>query len=413
MAVAAKAKKAKVKIPDTYTWVGVNRKGKKIEGEMQGGSILEIKGLLRKQGITPSKVKKKPKPLFGESKGKITGKDMATLSRQIATMLLAGVSLIQAIEMLAKSAPTPAMKSLLQDIYAQVASGRNMSEAIREHPDHFDELYCDLVASGEQSGALDIVFDRIATYKEKSEALKSKIKKALFYPIAVLFIAMAVTVIMLVFVIPQFEEIYQSFDAELPGFTQMVINISHGLRDNAAIWVVSIAAIVIGFKMAHKNSEKFRYKVDEMSLKIPAIGAILDKAAVARFSRTLSTTFAAGVPLVEALESAAGASGNLTYKEAILSVSADVQTGSPLAISMASTAKFPDMVLQMVGVGEESGALDDMLAKVASIYEQEVDDAVDGLASIIEPMMMTFIAVLMGGLIIAMYLPVFKLGEIV
>ncbi|MBS3797395.1 type II secretion system F family protein [Pseudoalteromonas sp. BDTF-M6] len=398
---------------DTFQWVGVSSRGKKLEGELNSTSIALVKAQLRKQGITPSKVKRKPKSLFGGGQKRIIPKDIAVLTRQIATMLLAGVSLVQAIDMIADGSENPSVKNLLKNIGEEVKAGHPLSSALRKHPKYFDDLYCDLVASGEQSGALDRIFDRIALYKEKAEALKSKIKKAMFYPIAVIIVAIIVTSILLIFVVPQFEEIFSGFGAELPPFTQMVIGISEFMQ---AYWWVALLVVVIGgylFAQARMHNKDFSDKVDAYILKIPVIGMILNKAAVARYARTLSTTFAAGVPLVDALDSAAGASGNAVYRDAILEIKAEVSSGNPMNWAMRNSNIFPDMVIQMVAIGEESGALDDMLAKVATIYEQEVDDAVDGLSSLLEPMIMAVLGVLIGGLIIAMYLPIFQLGSVI
>ncbi|TLX50231.1 type II secretion system protein F [Pseudoalteromonas ruthenica] len=399
---------------DTFQWVGVSTRGKKLEGELTGTSIALVKAQLRKQGITPSKVKRKPKPLLGLSgERRITPKDIAMFTRQLATMLLAGVSLVQAIDMIAEGSENKSVKNLLRNIGEEVKAGQPLSDALKKHPKYFDDLYCDLVASGEQSGALDRIFDRVALYKEKAEALKSKIKKAMFYPVAVMVVAVIVTSILLIFVVPQFESIFAGFGAELPAFTQFVIDISEFLQK---YWWVGLLIIIGGgyaFKQAHQKNKNLRDNVDKLILKLPIIGMILNKAAVARYARTLSTTFAAGVPLVDALDSAAGASGNAVYRDAILDIKAEVSSGNPMNWAMRNSNIFPDMVIQMVAIGEESGALDDMLAKVATIYEQEVDDAVDGLSSLLEPLIMVVLGTLIGGLIVAMYLPIFQLGSVI
>jgi len=399
---------------DSFIWTGVNSRGKKLEGELSGSSIPLVKAQLRKQGITPYKVKRKPKPLFGiKTVQKITPKDIALITRQIATMLMAGVPLIQSIEMIGSGAKNKSVAKLMESIGDEVKAGVPLSQSLRKHPRYFDDLYCDLVASGEQSGALDKIFDRVALYKEKAEALKSKIKKAMFYPIAVLVVAVIVTSILLIFVVPQFKDIFSSFGAELPGFTLMVIGISEFMQEYW--WIILIAVITTGFayKEALLKSKKLRDANDRAILKLPVIGMILNKAAVARYARTLSTTFAAGVPLVDALDSAAGASGNAVYRYAILEIKAEVSSGNLMNWAMRNTKIFPDMVVQMVAIGEESGSLDGMLAKVATIYEQEVDDAVDGLSSLLEPLIMAVLGVLVGGLIVAMYLPIFQLGSVV
>lgn len=399
---------------DTFLWVGVSARGKKMEGELSGSSIALVKAQLRKQGITPSKVKRKPKPLFGiKSVQKVTPKDIALITRQIATMLMAGVPLIQSIEMIGSGAQNKSVAKLMESIGDDVKAGMPLSQSLRKHPRYFDDLYCDLVASGEQSGALDKIFDRVALYKEKAEALKSKIKKAMFYPIAVLVVALIVTSILLIFVVPQFQDIFNGFGAELPAFTLMVIGISEFMQEYW--WMMLIAIIVVGYayKEALLKSKKLRDANDRAILKLPVIGMILNKAAVARYARTLSTTFAAGVPLVDALDSAAGASGNAVYRYAILEIKAEVSSGNLMNWAMKNSNIFPDMVVQMVAIGEESGSLDGMLAKVATIYEQEVDDAVDGLSSLLEPLIMAVLGVLVGGLIVAMYLPIFQLGSVV
>lgn len=407
------AKQPEKKGLDTFEWIGVSVRGKRLEGEMTGASIALVKAQLRKQGITPSKVKRKAKPLFGMRMQKITPKDIALVTRQIATMLMAGVPLIQAIEMIGTGSANKSVGKLMDTIGDEVKAGGTLSNALRKHPRYFDDLYCDLVASGEQSGALDKIFDRVALYKEKSEALKSKIKKAMFYPIAVLVIALIVTSILLIFVVPQFQSIFAGFGAELPAFTLMVIGISEFMQEYW--WIILIA--IVGFGYAYKEallkSKKLRDANDRAILKLPVIGMILNKAAVARYARTLSTTFAAGVPLVDALDSAAGASGNAVYRYAILDIKAEVSSGNQMNWAMRNSKIFPDMVVQMVAIGEESGSLDGMLAKVATIYEQEVDDAVDGLSSLLEPLIMAVLGVLVGGLIIAMYLPIFQLGSVI
>lgn len=412
----AKKKQEKVKELEIFVWKGVNRKGKSISGELAANNIIELKSQLRKQGITPSRVKKKPKPLFGLGGGgdkAIIPGDIAVITRQIATMLGAGVPLVQTIEMIGSGHDNGKMRRLLGDIGIKLSSGIPLSDCLREHPLYFDDLYCDLVASGEQSGALESIYDRIATYKEKAEALKSKIKKAMTYPIAVLVIAFVVTAILLIFVVPVFQEIFESFGAELPAFTLLVIAISDFMQ---SYWHIGLGALYIGaflFRRAHRNSQSLRDKVDQYILKLPVIGDLLEKAAVARYARTLSTTFAAGVPLIDALDSAAGASGNAVFRDAILEVKAEVSSGMQMNLAMRNCKIFPDMVIQMVAIGEESGAVDDMLSKVANVYEQQVDDAVDGLTALLEPMIMAVLGVVIGGLIIAMYLPIFEIGKVV
>jgi type IV pilus assembly protein PilC len=408
------AKIAKPKALDVFTWQGVNRKGKKLSGELSANSLLELKAQLRKQGITPSKVKKKAKPLFGMSGDKkIQPVDIANFTRQVATMLSAGVPLVQTIEMIGKGSANGNMQRLLAEVGNKLQSGIPLSECLREHPRYFDDLYCDLVQSGEQSGSLETIYDRIATYKEKAEALKSKIKKAMTYPIAVLVIAGIVTSVLLIFVVPVFQEIFASFGAELPAFTLLVIAISEFMQSYWYLMLAGIFAFGFFFKRAHQNSQKLRDNVDKAILKLPVVGELLEKAAVARYARTLSTTFAAGVPLIDALESAAGASGNAVFRDAILDIRSEVSSGMQMNLAMRNCNIFPDMVIQMVAIGEESGAVDDMLAKVANVYEQQVDDAVDSLTSLLEPLIMAVLGVVIGGLIIAMYLPIFQIGQIV
>ncbi|GAB1038999.1 type II secretion system protein F [Shewanella algae] len=405
-----KGAKAQPKI-HTFTWKGQNRDGKLSSGELRGTSITEVKTLLKSQGINPKTVRKKSASMFGDKK--IKQMDIAVITRQIATMLAAGVPLVTSIELIARGHEKNKVRVLLGTVLADVQAGIPLSDALRPHRIYFDDLYVDLVAAGEHSGSLDAVFDRIATYREKSEALKSKIKKAMFYPAAVIVVAIAVTTLLLLFVVPQFEEIFRGFGAELPAFTQLIVNISRGLQNT---WYLFLAAIVISvwlFVRAHRNSEHFRNRIDEMVLKIPIIGEILHKAAMARFARTLATTFAAGVPLIDGLESAAGASGNYVYRKALLNVRTEVMAGMQMNVAMRTTKLFPDMLIQMVMIGEESGSLDNMLNKVANIYEMQVDDAVDGLSSLIEPIMMVVIGTLVGGLIVGMYLPIFQMGNVV
>ncbi|SES63311.1 type II secretion system F family protein [Thalassotalea agarivorans] len=398
----------------TFVWSGVNRKGKKVSGELQANSQLELKAQLRKQGVTPGSVKRKPKPLFGLGGDKpIKPADIAVITRQIATMLGAGVPLVQTIDMIGSGHNNGNVRKLLADVHQKLASGIPLSDCLREHPKYFDDLYCDLVASGEQSGSLETIYDRIATYKEKAEALKAKIKKALTYPIAVIVVAIIVTSILLIFVVPVFEEIFASFGAELPAFTQMVINLSEFLQSWWYFILAALFAFGYAFKKAHQANPKFRDQVDAQILKLPVVGDILEKAAVARYARTLSTTFAAGVPLPDALESAAGASGNAVFRNAILDIRSEVVAGMQMNLAMRNTDIFPDMVIQMVAIGEESGSVDDMLAKVANVYEAEVDNAVDNLTALLEPLIMAVLGVLIGGLIIAMYLPIFQMGMVV
>ncbi len=397
----------------SFTWQGKDRRGQVRKGEISASSLAEAKNLLRRQGISANKVKKLSKPLFGSGASKISPADISVASRQIATMLAAGVSLIQSLEMIAQGHAKVSMRKLLGEVTEEVKAGNPLSTALRKHPNYFDSLYCDLVYTGEQSGALELIYDRIATYKEKAEALKSKIKKAMFYPIAVVVVAFIVTTILLVFVVPQFEEIFSSFGAELPAFTQFVLGISRFVQDYGIFIAIAVGIAGFLFGRAYKKSQKLRDSCDKLVLKIPVIGEILKKASIARFTRTLATTFSAGVPLIGALESAAGASGNAVYRDAILFMRKEVASGIPMHVAMRATNVFPDMVTQMISIGEESGAVDEMLSKIATIYEAEVDDMVDGLTSLLEPMIMAVLGVVIGGLIIAMYLPIFDMGNVV
>ncbi|MCD8548547.1 MAG: type II secretion system F family protein [Aeromonadaceae bacterium] len=396
-----------------FRWEGLNRKGQKVSGEMQADSIVTVKAELRKQGVNASKVRKKSQSIFSKYANAVKPMDIAMISRQICTMLSAGVPLVQSIQLLSRSHEKSGVRELLGQVCADLESGIPLSQALRKHPRYFDDLYCDLVDAGEQSGALEQIYDRIATYKEKAEALKSKIKKALFYPAAVMVVAIIVTSILLLFVVPQFEEIFSSFGAELPAFTQMVINLSRFLQKSWYLFFGGVIALIFAYVRAHRRSQAVRDATDRAMLKLPVVGMILHKAAMARFARTLATTFAAGIPLVEALISAAGASGNVVYKNAVLAIRNEVIAGMQMHVAMRTVDLFPDMVTQMVMIGEESGAIDDMLSKIAGIYEQQVDDLVDGLSSLIEPIIMVVLGVLVGGLVVAMYLPIFKLGSVI
>ena len=401
------------KVATTYTWQGKDRRGNSRKGEISAISLAEAKNLLRRQGISANKVKKLATPLFGKGAQKIVAADISVMSRQIATMLGAGVTLIQSLDMIAQGHAKASMRKLLHEISNEVKSGNPLSGALRKHPDYFDDLYCDLVYTGEQSGALETIYDRIATYKEKAEALKSKIKKAMLYPIAVVVVAFVVTTILLIFVVPQFEDIFSSFGAELPAFTQFVLAISRFVQDYGFVMAIAAAGAGMLFVRAHKKSQSLRDNVDKAILKAPVVGEILKKASIARFTRTLATTFSAGVPLIGALESAAGASGNAVFRDAILFMRKEVAGGMQMHTAMRATNVFPDMVTQMVAIGEESGAVDSMLSKIATIYEAEVDDMVDGLTSLLEPIIMAVLGVVIGGLIVAMYLPIFEMGNVV
>jgi len=396
----------------TFSWEGTDKKGAKIRGESSGQSPALVKAQLRKQGINPTKVRKKSASLFSAGK-KITPMDIALFARQMATMMKAGVPLLQSFEIIGEGLDNPNMRKLVDDIKQQVAAGNSFATALRTRPLYFDDLFCNLVDAGEQAGALESLLDRVATYKEKSEALKAKIKKAMNYPIAVVAVAIIVSCILLIKVVPQFESVFANFGAELPAFTQFVIGISQGLQEQWYIFLLVLVGTVVAFSETKKRSEKFRNWLDRTALKAPVIGDIIYKSSVARYARTLATTFAAGVPLVEALDSVAGATGNIVFKNAVQKVKQDVTSGMQLNFSMRSTGVFPSMAVQMTAIGEESGALDMMLDKVASYYEAEVDNAVDGLTALMEPLIMSVLGVLVGGLIIAMYLPIFQLGSVV
>lgn len=401
---------------DTFVWEGTDKNGKKVSGETFGQNISLVKASLRKQGINPKNVKKKPKPLFGGGGGgkkKIIPKDIAIFSRQLATMMSSGVPLVQSFEIIGKGHENPAMRELVMAIKTDVEGGSNLADALAKHPAYFDSLTCNLVHAGEQAGILEDLLDKIATYKEKTEAIKSKVKKALSYPIAVLVVAFIITAILLIFVIPQFQDLFSGFGADLPAMTLFVIELSKFFQ--AYWWAIFGGLGLLGFAFGQgkKRSKAFRDALDKISLKIPIIGEILNKAAIARYARTLSTMFAAGVPLVEALESVAGAVGNVVYYNAVNQMKTEVSTGTSLTDSMNRTNVFPNMVCQMAAIGEEAGSLDKMLGKVADFYEQEVDDAVDNLSSLLEPLIMAILGVLVGGLVVAMYLPIFKMGEVV
>jgi len=402
------------KTPKTsmYKWEGKNRQGAPMSGQMAGQDAALVKAQLRKQGINPTKVRKKGIEIFSSGK-KIKPMDVAIFTRQMATMMKAGVPLLQSFDIIIEGIENPNMRKLVDTVKQDVAAGNSFAVSLRKHPQHFDDLYCNLVESGEQSGALETLLDRVATYKEKTEALKAKIKKAMNYPLAVIAVAVIVTAILLIKVVPQFQEVFSNFGAELPAFTLFVIGISEFVQSDGWMIVVGFILFVYLFGRAHRTSEKFRNFIDRTLLKSPVIGNIIYNSSVARFGRTLATTFAAGVPLVDALDSVAGATGNVVFKDAVMKVKSDVSSGMQLNFSMRSTGVFPSMALQMTAIGEESGSLDEMLDKVATHYEAEVDNAVDGLTALMEPIIMSVLGVLIGGLIIAMYLPIFQLGAVV
>ncbi|WP_444884064.1 type II secretion system F family protein [Microbulbifer sp. PSTR4-B] len=396
-----------------YIYKGVDSKGAKVQGEINGTSPALIKAQLRKQGIIANRVQKKPKPLFGGGKKKVKPADIALFTRQMATMMKAGVPLVQSFEIVADGLDNQGVKELIFKVRDEVASGTTFADALRKHPLYFDDLFCNLVASGEQSGALETMLDRIATYKEKTESLKAKIKKAMTYPIAVVVVAIIVTSILLIKVVPQFAETFSSFGADLPAFTQLVVGMSEWMQAN---WLFALIAIVIGIGgtiEAKKRNKKIAEFFDRLILKLPILGTITYNSISARFARTLSTTFAAGVPLIDALKSVAGATGNSLYEEATLKIRDSVATGVPLNSALRSSGLYPTMLVQMTAIGEESGALDEMLGKAADYYEEAVDNMVDNLTTLLEPMIMAVLGILVGGLMIAMYLPIFQLGQVV
>ena len=393
-----------------YAWEGTDRKGAKITGELSAQSPALIKAKLRKQGINPGRIRKKAPSLFDLGKG-IKARDIALFTRQMATMMKAGVPLLQSFDIIGEGFDNPAMRRLVDDLKQDVAAGNSLAAALRRKPQYFDELYCNLVDAGEQAGALDTLLERVATYREKSESLKAKIRKAMTYPLMVVFVAIIVSAILLVNVVPQFESMFKGFGAQLPAFTVLVIGLSQFMQ--AWWWMVFavLLAAALGLRHALQTSRGFRDRADAWLLKMPLTGTLLYKSAVARFARTLSTTFAAGVPLLQALESVAGATGNIVFKRAVLRIRQDVATGMQLNFAMRTCGVFPNMAIQMTAIGEESGTLDAMLDKVASYYEDEVDNMVDNLTSLMEPFIMVVLGVIVGGLVVAMYLPIFQLGS--
>ena len=401
---------AYVKAP--FLWEGTDRKGKKVKGKAMANDEAAVRADLRRQGVVPTRIRKQRKGLFAGG-GTVTTTDIAIFSRQLATMLSAGIPLVQAFEIVGSGHDNAAMQKLIMTVKNDVEGGSSLAEALAKQPLYFDDLFVNLVEAGEQAGALETLLDKIATYKEKTEAIKKKIKKALTYPGAVLVVAFVVTTILLIFVIPAFEDLFQGFGADLPTFTRMIIDLSQFVREKGAYLATLIGGSVAAFIYFKKRSRPMRHFLDRLILKAPVIGPILQKAAIARYARTLSTMFAAGVPLVEALQSVSGATGNIVYELGVLRMRDEVATGQRLQIAMENTDLFPNMVIQMIAVGEESGSLDEMSAKVADFYEEDVDNAVDNLSSLLEPMIMAILGVLVGGLVVAMYLPIFKMGSVV
>ncbi len=395
-----------------FLWEGTDRNGKKIKGKSLANDETAVRADLRRQGVVPTRIRKQSKGLFAGS-GKITTADIALFSRQLATMLAAGIPLVQAFEIVGNGHENAAMQKLILSIKSDVEGGSALAEALAKQPLYFDDLFVNLVEAGEQAGALESLLDKVATYKEKTEAIKKKIKKALTYPAAVLVVALVVTTILLIFVIPSFEDLFRGFGADLPTFTRMIIDLSAFVRTQGVYIAMLIGGAVSAFLYFKKRSRTFRHFLDRLMLKLPIVGPILQKASIARYARTLSTMFAAGVPLVEAMQSVAGATGNIVYEEGVLTMRDEVATGQRLQQAMENTGLFPNMVIQMIAVGEESGSLDEMSAKVADFFEEDVDNAVDNLSSLLEPMIMAILGVLVGGLVVAMYLPIFKLGAVV
>jgi type IV pilus assembly protein PilC len=410
MAPAATATVKAIKRDVPFTWEGRDKRGQRIKGRSLAPDEQTLRAELRRQGVAPSRIRKQRQAGRG---GKVNPGDISVFSRQLATMLAAGIPLVQAFEIVGNGSDKPSLQRLILDIKADVEGGTSLHEALGKHPLYFDDLYVNLVEAGEQAGALESLLDKIATYKEKTEALKKKVKKALFYPAAVLVVAVIVTVVLLVFVIPQFESLYKGFGADLPAFTQFVINLSKVVQHDGFFIAIVVGGVGWAFVYFKKRSKAMRELLDRVVLKLPIIGPILNKAAIARYARTLSTMFAAGVPLVEALDSVAGATGNIVYESAVRKMRDEVATGQRLQRSMENTGLFPNMVNQMIAVGEESGSLDEMSGKVATFYEAEVDNAVDAMSSLLEPLIMMVLGVLVGGLVIAMYLPIFKLASVV
>jgi len=397
---------------EVFLWEGKDKRGKVLKGERAARNQTLIRAELRKQGITPSRIRKKPKPLFGGGGKRITAGDIAIFTRQLATMLNAGIPLVQAFGIIGAAAENPRLQKLINTIRVDVESGATLAESLGKHPVYFDELYVNLVQSGESAGVLDQVLENIATYKERIESIKGKIKKALFYPAAVIAVAIGVTVLLLVWVIPQFESIFQSFGGDLPAFTRMIVDLSETMQRVGWLYLLIIIAAITGIVMAKRRSKAFAHFLDRASLKIPVIGPVLEKSALSRFARTLATTFAAGVPLVDALKTVAGATGNVVYGDATDQIREDVATGHQLQLAMQQTGLFPPMVVQMTAIGEEAGSLDQMLTKVADFYEEEVSNTVDALSSLLEPFIIVLVGGIVGSIVVAMYLPIFKMAAV-
>jgi type IV pilus assembly protein PilC len=399
--------------PTVFLWQGRDKRGTKLKGQQIATNPNLVRAELRRQGINPISVKKKPKPLFGGAGSRISAKDVAVFSRQLATMLKSGVPLVMSLQIISGGLKNPRMRTVVDKIRAEIESGSSLHEALEEYPVQFDELYTNLVKAGESAGVLDTILDNIATHKERIESIKGKIRKALYYPAAVIAVAIIVSSILLIYVIPQFEGVFKSFGADLPAFTRMVVDASHFMQDYGIYLLLLLIGAIVGIIMVKKRSSRFAYFIDRISLKLPIVGGILEQAAIARFCRTLAVTFAAGVPLVDALKIVSGATGNRVYDLAAARIREDVSVGHQLQMAMQQVGVFPPMVIQMAAIGEESGSLDEMLVKVAEAYEEEVNNAVDALSSLLEPLIIVFVGIVVGTMVIAMYLPIFKMAAVV
>lgn len=395
-----------------FSWDGTDAKGEKQKGELQALSLSLAKAQLRRQGITPNRVRRKTRPPFGIGEKQVTTKDITLFTRQLSTMIRAGVPIVQSLNIVAEGLENPAMQKVIVTIRNEVADGNMLSMGLRKQGKYFDKLFCNLVEAGEHAGALEVMLDRVAIYKEKTDRLKAKMKKALYYPISVLTIGLVVMLILLLKVVPQFESLFKGFNADLPTVTQVVIDMSVFVENYWWIIITLLVSFPLALISAYNKSEKIAYKIDAISLKLPVIGSIIKKSAIARFTRTLATSFSAGVPLVESLASSAGATGNRVYTRAVFQVRDSIATGQQLNFALKTTHKFPAMVTQMIAIGEESGSLDTMLDKVAEFYEQEVDDAVEGMTTLMEPMVMSILGIMVGGMVLAMYLPIFQMGSL-
>jgi len=396
-----------------FLWQGRDKRGQRLKGQQVATSPSLVRAELRRQGINPISVRRKPKPLFGGAGSSIRAKDIAVFSRQLATMLKSGVPLVTALQIISGGQKNPKMRTMVDKIRGEIESGSTLHEALAQYPVQFDELYVNLVKAGESAGVLDTILDDIATYKERIESIKGKIKKALYYPAAVIAVAIIVSSILLIFVIPQFEDVFRSFGADLPAFTRMVVDLSKNMQQYGIWYIAGFIAAIVAIVMTKRRSKRFAHFVDRVSLKIPIVGKILEQAAIARFCRTLAITFAAGVPLVDALQIVSGSTGNAVYNDAAARIREDVAVGHQLQLAMQQTEVFPNMVVQMAAIGEEAGSLDTMLIKVAEAYEEDVNNAVDSLSSLLEPAIIVFVGIVVGAMVVAMYLPIFKMAAVI